>query len=65
MEHKKEVGHLIDLEPLWLERMQEIISGKEELKKADLTNKKTHETKHDERNIIDLINEFRSIGRNL
>ena len=38
---KKEVGHLIDLEPLWLARMQEIIAGKQDLMEADLKNIKT------------------------
>ncbi len=56
---KKEVGHLIDLEPLWFARMQEIIAGKQDLMEADLENTKTHETNHDEQRFFDLSNTFR------
>jgi len=56
---KKEIGHLIDLEPLWLTRMQQIFDGKEDLVSADLSNEKTHKTPHDKRLIVDLIQEFR------
>lgn len=54
----KEVGHLIDLEPLWYERALQIIDNQEQLKTADLTNKKTHEADHDEKDIRDLIGRF-------
>lgn len=56
---KKEVGHLIDLEPLWLARIKEIIAEKKDLMKADLMNTKTHQAIHDERNHTDLSHEFR------
>lgn len=55
---KKEIGHLIDLEPLWLERALQITRGEADLIKADLTNRKTHETDHDSQNINDLIGRF-------
>lgn len=54
----KEIGHLIDLEPLWFERMLQIIGGEQNLKTADLTNQKTHDANHDEVNIHDLISTF-------
>jgi uncharacterized damage-inducible protein DinB len=54
----KEVGHLIDLEPLWHERMLQIIGDETNLKIADLTNQKTHTTNHDAVNIYDLITQF-------
>ncbi len=57
---KKEIGHLIDLEPLWLARVEDFASEKEELTPADLTNKKTHEADHDERETDDLLNEFKN-----
>jgi uncharacterized damage-inducible protein DinB len=56
---KKEIGHLIDLEPLWLARTLQIIDGEKDLKKTDLANTKTHETNHDAKNLGDLIHEFR------
>ena len=56
---KKEIGHLIDLEPLWLARTLEILADKKDLKIADLYNTKTHETPHDARRFNDLIHDFR------
>lgn len=55
---KKEIGHLIDLEPLWLDRAKEIVANTPVLKTADLTNRKTEEADHDERDTLSLINEF-------
>jgi len=55
---KKEIGHLLDLEPLWLERAIQIVNDVPDLVAADLTNKKTNETNHDERNVTDLVAEF-------
>ena len=62
---KKEIGHLLDLEPLWLERASQIINNDSQLKPADLTNRKTHETNHDERNMPDLVSEFREARQQL
>ncbi len=56
---KKEIGHLIDLEPLWLARTLEILDDKKDLKIADLSNTKTHKTDHDARDLGDLIQDFR------
>ena len=56
---KEEVGHLIDLEPLWSGRIDDFINGKEELRPADLSNRKTHEADHNQKNIDDLLAEFR------
>ncbi len=55
---KKEIGHLIDLEPLWYERMRQIINGDPHLKVADLSNRQTHETDHDRRTIDGLVRDF-------
>jgi uncharacterized damage-inducible protein DinB len=55
---KKEIGHLIDLEPLWFERALQIINNDTELKAADLTNRKTHEIDHDAKRMTDLVAEF-------
>lgn len=56
---KKEIGHLIDLEPLWLARTLEILADKKALKVADLYNTKTHQTDHDARHFEDLIQDFK------
>jgi uncharacterized damage-inducible protein DinB len=55
---KKEVGHLLDLEPLWYERALQIIGGEGHLIKADLTNRKTHEADHDAAEMENLIAAF-------
>ncbi len=62
---KKEIGHLIDLEPLWLARTLQIIDNQKDLKITDLANTKTHETNHDARDFQDLIQEFRQHRRAL
>ena len=55
---KKEIGHLLDLEPLWIERANQILNNVPSLIAADLSNKKTNETNHDDRDAIDLVTEF-------
>jgi uncharacterized damage-inducible protein DinB len=62
---KKEIGHLIDLEPLWLARTLQIIDNQKDLKKTDLANTKTHETDHDSRDFDDLIQDFKQHRREL
>src|SRR5262245_66301361 len=42
----KELGHLADLEPLWLTRARDILSGRPELNVADLTNRATAAAHH-------------------
>jgi uncharacterized damage-inducible protein DinB len=55
---KKEIGHLIDLEPLWHERAKQILRGEGKLLIADLTNQKTHEANHDDFSVADLIDKI-------
>ena len=57
---KKEIGHLLDLEPLWLKRVFQIIETSTEMEAADMSNKKTHETDHDRRDIVELTSEFKA-----
>jgi uncharacterized damage-inducible protein DinB len=58
---KKEIGHLVDLEPLWQQRIDQIASGESQMVVADLTNQKTHITPHDDRDIEELIEEFKQV----
>jgi len=62
---QKEVGHLIDLEPLWHERALQIIGSQSNLMAADLTNRKTHETDYDGMDIEALLAQFASLRSNL
>lgn len=60
---KENVGHLIDLEPLWQGRLEDILTGKTELRTTDLLNRKTAEANHDARPIKDLLLGFRNIRK--
>lgn len=57
---QENVGHLIDLEPLWAGRLNDQIAGAEKLREADLENRRTHEAGHNSRPIDALLSEFRS-----
>ena len=56
---KEEIGHLSDLEPLWLGRLDDLINGSAELRATDLTNQKTHTANHDATDIKVLLQRFR------
>jgi len=58
---KENIGHLIDLEPLWVGRLEDILAGETDLRPADLTNAKTNEANHNLRTINDLLKEFRAL----
>lgn len=55
---KEEMGHLGDLESLWLGRFEELIANKSELRSADLSNTLTHQANHNDRSKRELIGEF-------
>lgn len=57
---KQEIGHLIDLEVLGLERIGQLKAGQPELTAADMSNRKTQEGDHDKRPFEDLLAEFRT-----
>lgn len=56
---KEEVGHLSDLEPLWLGRLHDLVNKEPELRVTDLTNQKTHTANHDATNLELLLQRFR------
>ena len=51
----KELGHLSDIEPLWLARVQDILEGRPDLTVADLTNRATSEADHDSHPLSTLV----------
>ncbi len=55
------IGHLIDLEPLWQGRLLDFLNGKKELRPADLQNTKTHNANHGAKPISELLASFRTI----
>ncbi len=58
---QENIGHLLDLEPLWVGRIEDILSGKSRLREADLTNQKTHQADHNAASIEELLNSFRNV----
>lgn len=57
---QEHVGHLWDLEDLWLGRVEDFREGRETLRPADLENRKTHEAEHNARPAEELLSGFRS-----
>ena len=61
----QEVGHLIDLEPLWLQRVHDIMRGQPVLTVADLSNRATHDADHDQWAVPQLVDRFERARRAL
>ena len=55
------IGHLIDLEPLWQGRLEDILKNAKELRPADLQNRKTDLANHNSREVGSLLKEFSEI----
>lgn len=58
---KENIGHLIDLEPLWQERLTDIINNQIELRSTNLQNSKTDLANHNNTSLQELLSEFRKI----
>jgi uncharacterized damage-inducible protein DinB len=58
---QENIGHLIDLEPLWLGRLEDILNNKKELRPADLKNTQTDLAEHNSKSIESLLTQFRNI----
>jgi uncharacterized damage-inducible protein DinB len=43
---QENVGHLLDLEPLWIVRLEDLAAGRSVLSAADLQNRRTHEANY-------------------
>lgn len=57
---QENVGHLLDLEWLWDQRLDDYDAGAVELHAADLENRKTHEAAHNDRAISEILADFRA-----
>jgi uncharacterized damage-inducible protein DinB len=62
---QQNAGHLLDLEPLWLSRLEEVAARKRELGAADLSNRRTHEANHNDATLGTLLTAFRDARRSL
>ncbi len=58
---KENIGHLIDAEPLWQGRLDDIINCQIELRPTDLQNSKTHLANHNATSLQELLSTFRKI----
>ena len=56
---QEHAGHLLDLEPLWLARVEDFVNGGSTLTVADLNNRKTHDANHNARPLEKILSDFR------
>jgi uncharacterized damage-inducible protein DinB len=54
------LGHLLDLEPLWDRRLDDYLAGRPVLSAADITNAATNQASHNARDVRDLLAAFRA-----
>src|SRR5580704_11982643 len=57
---QEHAGHLLDLEALWLARLEDYVAGRAELAAADLRNRKTDEAAYNGRPLEKILAEFRA-----
>jgi len=62
---QEHTGHLVDLESLWLARVEDYTAAAAQLTAADLTNRKTDEANHNARPLEEILAEFRSAREGL
>jgi uncharacterized damage-inducible protein DinB len=56
---QEHLGHLLDLEPLWSRRTEELLAGAKELSAADMSNQATYQRDHNAQAIAAIVAEFR------
>ena len=57
---QEHAGHLLDLESLWMARVDDYSKQASQLTVADLSNRKTFEAQHNQRPVAEILAEFRS-----
>ena len=62
---QEHAGHLLDMEPLWLARVEDFVAGKGELTVADLSNRRTFEAGHNMRPLHEILADFRRARQEL
>jgi len=60
---QEHAGHLLDLETLWLARVEDYVAGTEQLTVADLQNRKTDDANHNAQPLEQILTEFRAARR--
>lgn len=56
---QEHAGHLLDLEPLWLARVEDYVAGAHQLSVTDLSNRKTDEANYNARDLSGILAAFR------
>ncbi len=62
---QEHAGHLLDLEALWLARVEDFLRGGDTLTVADLTNRRTHEANHNSPSVMEIAAKFRAAREQL
>src|SRR5258708_7242527 len=62
---QEQAGHLLDLEPLWLARVDDYVAASDQLTPTDLKNRKTDEANHNARPLEQILSEFRAARERL
>ena len=62
---QEHAGHLLDLEPLWLSRVNDYVTGEKQLTTADLTNHQTHQANHNTHSLVQILSDFRDARQKL
>ena len=57
---QEHAGHLVDLEPLWLTRVEDYVAGNDQLTPTDLNNRKTDEAHHNAHHRQKILGDFRA-----
>jgi uncharacterized damage-inducible protein DinB len=57
---QEHAGHLLDLETLWMARVEDYLTGTSQLTAADLSNRKTFQAQHNLRPIDEILAHFRA-----
>jgi uncharacterized damage-inducible protein DinB len=57
---QEHAGHLVDLEPLWLARVNDYVAGSSQLTATDLANRRTDEANHNGHPLEEILTEFRA-----
>lgn len=57
---QEHAGHLLDLEPLWLSRLEDYVADRALLTPADLSNRKTDDANHNARPLEEILTGFRA-----
>jgi len=56
---QEHAGHLLDIESLWMSRVEDYLARRSELTPADLSNRKTHDANHNARPLEGILGDFR------